>query len=184
MKSNKTILLLSSFLLLSFIVSAQDFPINEKTGKVSYEGIVQVEGNSATDLYIKANEWFAMRFNSANNVIQMQDKDAGKIIGKGAIEVEKSGYHNGVFDFTIKFTSKEGRFKYVITDIVHDKRGSNLNCSGGGAIENEKPACGSMNMFKKHWNILKTQAHNKLTVLSNDLKNHMSNTNNDDNDDW
>ena len=178
----KTILL-SSFIMLSSIVFAQEFPINEKTGKVSYEGVVKVEGASATDLYIKANEWFAMAFNSANNVIQMQDKDAGKIIGKGAIEVEKSGYHNGVFDFTIKFTAKEGRYRYVITDIAHDKRGSALNGSGG-AIENEKPACGSMNMFKKHWNKLKTQANNKLTVLSNDLTNHMSVNNSEDDDDW
>ena len=52
----KTILL-SSFLMLSSIVFAQEFPINEKTGKVSYEGVVKVEGASATDLYIKANEW-------------------------------------------------------------------------------------------------------------------------------
>ena len=178
----KTILL-SSFLMLSSIVFAQELPINEKTGKVSYEGIVKVEGSSATDLYIKANEWFAMTFNSANNVIQMQDKDAGKIIGKGAIEVEKSGYPNGVFDFTIKFTAKEGRYRYVITDIAHDKRGSALNGSGG-AIENEKPACGSMNMFKKHWNKLKIQANNKLTVLSNDLTNHMSANNSEDDDDW
>ena len=76
------------------------------------------------------------------------------------------------------------RFKYVITDIVHDKRGSELNCSGGGAIENEKPACGSFNMTKKHWNKLKEQAHNKLTTLSNDFTNHMSSYNNDDEDDW
>ena len=178
----KTILL-SSFLMLSLIVVAQEFPINLKTGKVSYEGVFKVEGASATDLYIKANEWFARTFNSAKNVIQMQDKEAGKIIGKGAIEVEKSGYPNGVFDFTIKFTAKEGRYRYVITDIAHDKRGSALNGSGG-AIENEKPACGSMNMFKKHWNKLKTQANNKLTVLSNDLKNHMSANNSEDDDDW
>jgi hypothetical protein len=176
--------LFSSFMLISSILLAQDFPINEKTGKVSYEGIIKVDDATAADLYVKASEWFAMTFNSANNVIQMQDKDAGKIIGKGAIKVEKSGYPNGVFDFTIKFSSKEGRCRYIITDIAHDKRGSALNGSGG-AIENEKPACGSMYMFKKHWKKLKEQAHNKITVLSNDLANHMSASNSEEeDDDW
>jgi hypothetical protein len=176
-------ILLSSFLMLSSVVFAQEFSINEKTGKISYEGIVKIDGASATDLYIKANEWFATTFNSASNVIQMQDKDAGKIIGKAAIEVENRGYPNGVFDFTIKFTAKEGRYRYVLTDIAHDKRGSALNGSGG-AIENEKPACGSMTMFKSHWNKLKEKAHNKLTALSKDLTNHMSATNNEAGDDW
>ena len=178
----KTILL-SSFIMLSSIVFAQEFPINEKTGKVSYEGVVKVEGASATDLYIKANEWFAMAFNSANNVIQMQDKDAGKIIGKGLFKVAKSGYPNGVFDFTIMFTAKEGRYKYVITDISHDKRGSNLNGSGG-AIENDKPACGSMKMGKKHWGKLKEKARIELTALSDELTKYMSANNSEDDDDW
>tara|TARA_R110002167_G_scaffold242708_1_gene448316 strand:+ start:282 stop:791 length:510 start_codon:yes stop_codon:yes gene_type:complete len=169
--------------MLSSIVFAQEFPINEKTGKVSYEGVVKVEGASATDLYIKANEWFAMAFNSANNVIQMQDKDAGKIIGKGLFKVAKSGYPNGVFDFTIMFTAKEGRYKYVITDISHDKRGSNLNGSGG-AIENDKPACGSMKMGKKHWGKLKEKARIELTALSDELTKYMSANNSEDNDDW
>ncbi|MBC8397472.1 MAG: DUF4468 domain-containing protein [Flavobacteriales bacterium] len=178
----KTILL-SSFIMLSSIVFAQEFPINEKTGKVSYEGIIKVEGASTTDLYIKANEWFALAFNSANNVIQMQDKDAGKIIGKGLFQVAKSGYPNGVFDFTIKFTAKEGRYMYVITDISHDKRGSDLNGSGG-AIENDKPACGSMNMGKKHWEKLKEKARIELTTLSDELIKYMSANKSEDDDDW
>ena len=69
-------------------VFSQELPISEKTGKVCYEDVVKVEGVSASDLYVRANEWFAKTFNSANAVIQMQDKEAGKIIGKGYVPVQ------------------------------------------------------------------------------------------------
>ena len=57
---------------------SQDLPINEKTGKVSFENIVKVDGVSKIDLYLLANEWFAKTFNSGNSVIQMQDKEEGE----------------------------------------------------------------------------------------------------------
>ena len=43
---------------------SQELPISEKTNKISYEGVINIEEASATDLYVKANEWFAITFNS------------------------------------------------------------------------------------------------------------------------
>jgi len=174
-------LLIITLFLFSITLNAQDFPISEKTGKVSYEGVVKVDGVSATDLYIRANEWFAKTFNSANAVIQMQDKEAGKIIGKGWIAVSNMGYDAGGFDFRINFTAKEGRYRYIITDIEHDKKTSKF--SSGGGIENEKPACGTFLMLKGQWRKLKKQAHDGITEMHQDLVLYMSETNSEE-DDW
>ena len=179
MKTIKTILL-STFIMLSSIVFAQEFPINEKTGKISYEGVVKIDGASQSDLYVKANEWFVNAFNSANSVIQMQDKESGKIMGKGSIPVTRMGYPAGYFYFTVKFTAREGRYKYVITDIYHDEKDLK---SSGGAMENEKPDCSSMLMLKRQWKKLKIQADNQFIELSSNLANHMQDTASED-DDW
>lgn len=56
-------------------------------------------------LYSNALSFFAVEFKSANNVIQMKDSDAGKVIGKGIA---------GSRDITITITCKDGRYKYEI----------------------------------------------------------------------
>jgi len=43
--------------------------------------IIEVKG-SKNELYIKSNEWMVRNFNNAKSVIQFQDKEAGKIMGK------------------------------------------------------------------------------------------------------
>jgi len=198
-------------------VSLKELPINEKTGKVSYEGIVKVEGATAADLYIKANEWFSKTFNSDSLGNQTKrnyydkwtdnyagivnsDKEASKIIAKGVIAVQNTPllrvidlglymkFEAGGFDFTITFTAKEGRCRYVITDIKHDgsifiKKAPN-EAATGGIIENKKPECGRTEMSKKKWNNLKAQVHYNLKSLSKDFEQYMSNKDWKDDDDW
>jgi hypothetical protein len=47
-----------------------------------FEKVIDVPGFSKSDLYVKANAWFVETFNSAESVIEFQDKEAGKIMGK------------------------------------------------------------------------------------------------------
>jgi len=175
---------LALFLITSISAFGQELPINEKTGKVSYENIIKAEGSSASDLYVLANVWFIKTFNSANASILNNDKESGKIIGKGVISVRIKniymGYLAGGFDYTFNFTAKEGRFRYVITDIKHEGKEEYIH--SGGIIENEKPECGSMNMSKKTWKNLKAQVHDNLTALSKDFEQHMSNASSEDSD--
>jgi hypothetical protein len=46
-----------------------------------YEEIITCEGTKA-GLYVKANEWMVKTFNNAESVIEFQDKEEGRIIGK------------------------------------------------------------------------------------------------------
>ena len=42
---------------------------------LEYNSIIEVEGITKNDIYIQVNDWLATTFNSANDVIQMADKD-------------------------------------------------------------------------------------------------------------
>ena len=164
-------------------VLSQELPISDKTGEVLYESVVSVDGASSEELYIRATEWFAKRFNSANDVIQMQDKEAGKIIGKGAFRIKKGLYVVGSqVHYTISIFAKEGRYKYAITDIYHEAN-KDYPRNRGGSLSNEKPDCGHQRILKKVWRKIKSATHQYCTALSKDITLYMSETNNED-DDW
>lgn len=59
----KTLPLVVTLLFLSLSTLAQEelLPISPTTGKVSYEGIVTVQGQSQEELYTKAKQWVAVK---------------------------------------------------------------------------------------------------------------------------
>jgi hypothetical protein len=112
--------LLLIFLLLTSASFSQTtkLPVDSTTNLITYQDVVKVDGVSKDDIYVRAREWYARAFSSANSVIQMDDKAAGKIIGKGL----SSSYYtvmrrpvNYNLHYTISITAKEGRYRYEIT---------------------------------------------------------------------
>lgn len=110
--------LLLALIFFPFILSAQE-----------YSEVVTVEGKTAEELYVFAREWFAVTFNSAKDVLQMDDADAGKLIGKGSTSVSEffiAGKGLAAVPikmdwephFTVKIEVRNGRYKCEITDIV------------------------------------------------------------------
>jgi hypothetical protein len=85
-----------------------------------YTEVVTVEGKTADQLYSSAREWFAETFKSAQDVLQMDDPVAGKLIGKGM----GSGRHKGMvsvpfsYEYQVKVFVKDGRYKYTIENIA------------------------------------------------------------------
>lgn len=85
------------------------------------------------DIFSRINKWIALNYNSANNVIQMSDKQAGTIVVKGINSVTynnptKSAYPKSKYvpstyelslNHTIEINVKDGRFrtKYSINGI-------------------------------------------------------------------
>lgn len=61
--------------------------------QITSTSIIDVEGKSKDELYILANSWFVAQFNSGKDVIQMNDKEAGIIIGKG--HISNIGHRDG-----------------------------------------------------------------------------------------
>jgi hypothetical protein len=88
-----------------------------------FELIDTVAGTKG-ELYVKANEWIAKTYGSAKAVIDMQDKEAGKLIGKCIIEAPiLSTYRSiitaGQISYIMTIDVKDGRYRCVVSDFSH-----------------------------------------------------------------
>lgn len=134
MKKIKNLLLFSALTLLSVSNAlgqkeTPKLPIDSLTNKITYSEVVYVDSlANKQELFSRAREWFAKAYNSANNVIQMEDKENGKIVGKALIQVyHKSLGSNlpvGHINYTISIYLKDGRYKFEITDFYHTGDGN------------------------------------------------------------
>ena len=81
-----------------------------------FERIIEAPGNTQDELYIKAHEWFVKQFTSAKSVIQFQDKENGKIMGKYVADLpETTSYY---FESTqiISLDIRAGKVRLIISD--------------------------------------------------------------------
>lgn len=96
-------------------------PLNGST--ITFSDVVQVDGSSSSDIYIKSNEWLVKTFNSAKDVIQFQDKEAGKMICKTfeTFTVGK-GWNRITMDlsFLLTIEARDGRYKISASDFIHE----------------------------------------------------------------
>jgi len=80
-----------------------------------YESVGDIPNVIKDDLYVRVNGWFVETFNSAESVIEYQDKEAGKVMGKYTFN-----YSEGIFYYSIKQTIsvdvKDGKYRIVISD--------------------------------------------------------------------
>lgn len=72
----------------------------DKNNALTYTQIVEAPNKTKEQLYILLNYWYSATFNSGKAVIQLNDKDAGIIIGKGFIEGIAS-HTGGVNQYTV-----------------------------------------------------------------------------------
>lgn len=127
----KNLILILTFLTLtSSKIYEQEFEYAEKT----ITGIYQADGKSKAEIFSAINKWIALNYNSAKNVVQLNDKESGTIIVKGINEavyknVMKEMYpknkymqeYNAVeFNHTIEINVKDNRYRiiYHLTDII------------------------------------------------------------------
>ncbi len=120
-------------LLLGFIpffsINAQDevlykleLPLNDEK-KIEFFEIIEVPGKTQSQLFSTAKQWIAENYKSAKDVIQLDDKEAGKLIVKGFGQYhteQNRAYVGYYFDLwhTIKIFCKEGKVRFAITDLV------------------------------------------------------------------
>ena len=87
---------------------------------IGIQEVVKVDSLSKKQIYDRAKMFFVETFKSAKDVIQLDDPDAGTIIGKGNASYS---YFNVAATavltvyFTIKIEVKDNRYRYTITDI-------------------------------------------------------------------
>lgn len=89
-------------------------PVNE-SGLIEYTEVVELNG-TADDLYSAAREWFSKSYNSAEDVLQMDDRQSGKLIGRAFQQIYSSTLGEKLY-YTISVFVKDGRYKYSITEL-------------------------------------------------------------------
>ena len=119
----KTLYLLFSLILLAKFAGAADYPlppIDSETGKFQYQEVVNLDSTiSKNEIYSKVKEWVAINYKQAKDVIQMDDKEAGKIIVKGNFPI--TYYMNEAWIYhTLTIEIKDGRYRYTLTDLIFE----------------------------------------------------------------
>jgi len=176
-----------------FTVLAAMYMVVFSQEQLTYTEVVQVDSVSQNHLYNRAKLWFATAYNSSNNVLQIDNKEEGELIGKAIIKYEQtflagSGQTNGNIKYTIEIFVKEGRYKYKISNFIHDPYGTQYGKQSFGLITTDKeyssPKWGQKKWCNKVWNDIKAQIEDNMTLLVADLKGKMIETTETKKDDW
>lgn len=173
-------LLIGSLVAFSLHVQAQT--VDPATNLLTYSEVVEVNGVGKNELYVRANTWFTRAFKNSKAVLQLEDKEAGKLIGKGnistTIKVPIVGMTDaGYVDMTVTVQCKDGKYKYTIDNLNHQKPlGPNTQYwVSAGPLEQEKPKVGLMGRpSKKEWSDLKEDADITIKAMIADLKKAMA----------
>lgn len=149
--------------------NAQNWPIDKEANKIVFTSIITVDSATKNELYLCVKEWYAKTYNDSKSVIKLDDKETGKIVGKGLIQViycssctRPAGYVH--YTFTIEV--KDYKYKYTLCDIYHE--GGN-GIGSGGDLLNETAECGKYYLPNKNFKDIKQQAYDSIVTLINSL---------------
>lgn len=154
-----------------------------------YTKIDSVQYNKA-QLFGFAKSWFSEVFKSGESVIDMEDKDLGRLIGNGKMAYrQNSPFGNqvglDVISFQMNIDTKDNKYKITIKNIKHNyiqtatvynpssrlltSMGNSMaNSRNGGLLTNEKPDCGWL-VTKKQWAELKKKSDEYAKHLLDDF---------------
>ncbi len=97
-----------------------EFAFPTENNEIVYKEVVSVDSTKdAKTLYLKAKEWIATKFKSAQDVIQMDNEKT--IVIKSFI---RKGHNTMVKNpqkwFTLKIDFKDGRYRYNLSKIIYE----------------------------------------------------------------
>lgn len=107
--------LLSTFLALASVSHCQG-ELPSKDGKVIYEIVDSSVAGSADELYSRAKVWMANAFRDAQEVIQLDDKEAHTLMGKGPLQFIQTMATYSVY-FTVKIGTKDNKYRLQFYNI-------------------------------------------------------------------
>lgn len=174
---NFTINSIVFLLFVTFTTKAQDLPVNTSTGKITYLEVVDATGLSPKDIYATAKKW-----GESKGFTVKEDKENESLVFEGSTLVEYpnaagNGQEKGNVKFSFSVFVKDGKFRFIATDLVHEGLGKSP--VSGGKLENVSPECGKTKMSGKGWVTIKNKADANMKALTNDLKRVMKETQND-----
>ncbi|MCF8256126.1 MAG: DUF4468 domain-containing protein [Flavobacteriales bacterium] len=128
----KNTFLLMSLAMLSMSAMAQKtklppyppMPVSKETKLITYEGVGKVDGKSSGELYDRAFEWVKTYYKNPMEKLRRQERDNGEMEVFARFPIfaydkkgEKTSSQSGLIQYTLTLQFKDGRYKYVITDL-------------------------------------------------------------------
>lgn len=111
----------------------EDFKTDEG-GKINYSKVIDLANKSKEELYSTSKIFFVNNFNSANKVIQLEDKENSVIIGNGNAKILATAgmgvYSTMYLNYSIKIESKENKIRYEIYNFSFDGQYGNAPLDG------------------------------------------------------
>jgi len=122
-------LLFFSITIISLIL-LQSCAMNQYLTTTEKSKVVNVDGKTKNELYIRANTWMVETFTNAESVIQFSDKENGIVTGKYIMTtiITSTTTRHGVYSM-IKIQVKDGAAKITITPESYQ---NNANVFAGG----------------------------------------------------
>lgn len=161
--------------------------------ELKYEEVVQVDTTATKkELYNRARAWFADNFKDEGEVMTIQDVENGEISGNGNFRYDTRKIYFGVFcvvgmiNFKVNIYVKDGRYKYIIHDLVHEGSyfdGSRPINYGLLTIDEAPPTPSRGGAGKKAWTDIKEKVNDKVQNIISGLKNAM-NKKHETSNDW
>ena len=105
------------------VKQAPKLPVDEASKLISYSKVNEVAGISMKELYNRAIIWCTGYYKNSAEVIRERDSVNGEIICKARYKImnpaDKKGFATeaGVVMYTLKLSFKDGKYKYIISDI-------------------------------------------------------------------
>ena len=151
----KRVLFLCTYLwILTFTAHAQEL--------LEVDTVIPLPGVPKETAFMKASEWIASKYNSANDVVQLSDKESGIIICKGMFphEYGKSMTYGNLWGniyYTLITKFKDGKIRITLKDFVHETQLPNnmISVSLGPVNKGDHPKWGKKKRVKMYWNDLK-----------------------------
>lgn len=96
----------------------------QESERLTFSKVIPVENADSKSIFVAVKSWFGMNFVSAKSVIEVEDKDAGLIIGNSLVPYSKGGLsysaYEGDLKFTLKIQIKDNRFKVTVSNYLHE----------------------------------------------------------------
>lgn len=159
---------LLSFMIIAFSSFGQQLPIDEETKKITYTEVVDAPGSSKDDLYLRVKN---LGITGTN--VKADNKEEGTYVYTGQFGVKypspvKGMTHEGTVSYTFAVFLKDGKYKYVVTDLVHNSVKGN-----GGNLENTIPACNKYTLSMEGWAAIKNESDKYIKNLIQNFKSNM-----------
>ncbi len=172
-----------SILLLLLSFSCFQFAYSQKT--FNWDVIDSIP-KSKDQIYLSAKSFIVDYWKSANNVIQLDDKENGIIVIK-AVSVQKKFFqmndHVYVFPYTVKFQMKNNKYRVIIEN-VHCESALCQNVKWPLLpITFEYPGYMKTSLSEKRFNEIMSDLHFEMENIISNFKTYIS-KNESTNNDW